>query len=114
MLFAEVWKATYYYYHKVNAYIDNGTAGWSGAVNLVDRPYNSNIPTSLTQPGTDFVADVISPLGDNGWSHALKQGYGTNFSIISQGNPGDYPVTSKTIKDGMGNSHTSTFLYENG
>jgi len=90
------------------------TSGWSGAVNLVNRPYNSNIPNSLTQPGTDFVADVISPLNDNGWSHALKQGYALNFDIIFQGTPGDYPVTYKTIKDAMGTSYTSTFLYEDG
>ncbi|MBV6419610.1 MAG: hypothetical protein DAHOPDDO_00833 [Ignavibacteriaceae bacterium] len=71
----------------------------------------------FSMPGLGFIADVVDPdfgIQWNSMSHGYKEGYGATLNPIVQSSPYDYPVSTKTITDGMGNSYQTIYTFENG
>ena len=103
-------------YHMVRAYREQNNI-WIYNTELDNIPLNSGIydAHTFTQPGFQFLADVIKP-GTTGTiiSHGFTEGNTQGGGALFFGNPADYPVATKTVTDGMGNSYTTTYTFENG
>lgn len=103
-------------YHKVRAYKEVNN-NWTFNTELDNVTLTSGLyeAHTFTQPGLQSVADVIKPgtIGDI-ISHGFTEGNTTGGSALFSGSPADYPIATKTVADGMGNSYQTTYTFENG
>jgi RHS repeat-associated protein len=83
----------------------------------VDQLGGSYPISSLSAAGVNFVSDIVEPGTQNDlkYVHSRMKAYNQNVDLKFQGNPYDFPVTKKTVTNGMGDPpFETTFTYANG